>query len=42
MWWIIGGIAAFIVLLAWSAVVVGARADRAMEHWLEGKRDREG
>lgn len=41
MWWIIGGVAAFIVLLAWSAVVVGARSDRDLEEWLAEKR-REG
>ena len=41
MWWIIGGVAAFIVLLVWSAVIVGAQADRDLEQWLDEKR-REG
>lgn len=41
MWWIIGGVAALIALIAWSAVVVGARADRDLEHWFDEKR-REG
>lgn len=35
MWWIIGGAGAFIVLLAYSAVVVGSRADRDLERWLD-------
>lgn len=41
MWWIIGGIGALVVLIAYSAVVVGARADRDLEQWLAEKR-REG
>lgn len=41
MWWIIGGAGAFIALIACSAVVVGARADRDLEQWLAEKR-REG
>lgn len=40
MWWIIGGAGAFIALIVYSAVVVGARADREIETWM-GK-DREG
>ncbi len=41
MWWIIGGVAAFIALIAWSVCVVAGRADRDREHWLDEKR-REG
>lgn len=41
MWWIIGVVAAFIALLAWSACVVAGRADRDLEQWLDEKR-REG
>jgi type IV secretory pathway TrbD component len=41
MRWIIGGAGAFIALIAYSAVVVGARSDRDLEEWLAEKR-REG
>lgn len=41
MGWIIGGAAAFIVLLGWSACAVGAKADRDLKEWLAEKR-REG
>lgn len=33
MWWIIGGAAAFIGLLGWSACVVGGRADEWAEQF---------
>lgn len=35
MWWIIGGVGALIALIAYSAVVVGARADRDLERWFD-------
>lgn len=35
MWWIIGGAAAFMLFVVWACVVVGKRADEALERWLD-------